>query len=331
MTRNKAKIAVVIPCFRVSQQILSVIDSIGNEVTQIYVVDDCCPQKSGHLVKEYINDNRVKVIFLQKNKGVGGATIAGIYQAIADGATVIVKVDGDGQMDVDIIPIFVNPILHREADYTKGNRFFNLDGLQSMPLLRLMGNIGLSFLSKLSSGYWNINDPTNGFFAINANVASVIPWEKIDKRYFFESDILFQLNIIQAKVFDIPMKAVYGDENSNLNPWKELPYFFIRHLQNLSKRIFYCYILRDFNIASIELLLSLPLLIFGTIYGINHWTFTSPTASAGTVMVAALPLIIGLQLFLAFLNYDIQSVPKISLQKRVDMLNSLIIYCNQKK
>ncbi|EAZ91308.1 glycosyltransferase family 2 protein [Crocosphaera chwakensis] len=319
-------IAVVIPCFRVSRQILGVISGIGEEIDRIYVVDDHCPEYSGQVVRDNSIDPRVQVIFLSFNQGVGGATIAGIQQAVIDGASVIVKMDGDGQMESAFIPALVKPIVQGEADYTKGNRFFYLDGLLSMPTFRLIGNAGLSFLSKLSSGYWNIFDPTNGFFAIEGKVASVVPWRKINKRFFFESDLLFRLNIIQAKVIDIPMPAIYEDEISNLNPWRELPRFFTAHLHNFSKRIFYNYILRNFSIASIELLLSLPLLIFGILYGLSQWSISFPTASAGTVMLSALPIILGFQLLLAFFSYDMQSLPQFPLQQRLTQLESLKAY-----
>ncbi|HAC62405.1 MAG TPA: glycosyl transferase family 2 [Cyanothece sp. UBA12306] len=332
LSRNhQSLIAVVIPCFRVSRQILKVVNNIEAKVDYIYVIDDQCPERSGKLVEETITDKRVKVLFLKTNQGVGGATIAGIKQAIADGASVIVKIDGDGQMDTSLISSFIAPILHGDADYTKGNRFFYPEGLESMPTLRLIGNVGLSFFSKLSSGYWNIFDPTNGFLAIHGKVAAILPLDKIHKRFFFESDLLFRLNIIQAKVIDIPMRAIYEDEVSNLNPWRELPRFLSFHLRNFSKRLFYNYILRDFSIASLELILSLPLIIFGIIYGLTHWKTTLPTASAGTVMLSALPIILGFQLLLGFISYDMQSVPKITLQQRLSQLNLLENYALQGK
>jgi dolichol-phosphate mannosyltransferase len=313
---DKDKIAVVIPCYKVSRHIQSVIFGIPSGVNLIYVIDDCCPEETGKLVQSKQLDIRVKVIILPRNQGVGGATIEGISRAISDGADIIIKIDGDGQMDSSLIPMFIEPILSREADYTKGNRFYEPEKLSQMPIIRLLGNTGLSFLCKISTGYWDIFDPTNGFFAINARVASIIPWHKISKRFFFESDLLFRLNMIRAKVVDIPICPIYKDEVSNLNPWKEIPRFFVGHIRNFIKRIIYTYFIRDFNIASVEFLLGIPLLLFGFFYGISNWTFSAPAATAGTVMLSALPMVIGFQCLLSFLNYDTQSMPKISLQKR---------------
>src|ERR1035437_2248747 len=187
------RIAVVIPCYRVRAHILTVLKRIGTEVTQIYVVDDCCPESTGHFVEQNALDPRVTVLYNRTNLGVGGATLVGLQQAALDGAEVAVKIDGDGQMDPSFIPSFVGIILAGEADYAKGNRFFDLDGLKSMPTSRLIGNAGLSFLAKFSTGYWHTFDPTNGFFAIHISLLPLIPLDKISRRYFFESDLLFRL------------------------------------------------------------------------------------------------------------------------------------------
>src|SRR5690606_32001950 len=150
-------------------------------------------------------DPRVRVIRHASNLGVGGAVITGYQAAIADGMDILVKLDGDGQMDASLIPDFIEPIINGEADYTKGNRFFDLEELRSMPRIRLIGNAVLSFMTKFSSGYWNLFDPTNGFTALHADVARYLPLSKISKRYFFESDMLFRLNTLRAVVHDIPM------------------------------------------------------------------------------------------------------------------------------
>ena len=149
---STVEIAVVIPCYKVSAHILGVIQAIGSEVNTIFVVDDCCPEKSGALVENSCADSRVRVIYHPVNQGVGGAVMSGYKAAIADGADVIVKVDGDGQMDPGLIPAFVAPIMAGEADYTKGNRFFDLEEIRAMPKVRLFGNAVLSFMTKLSSG-----------------------------------------------------------------------------------------------------------------------------------------------------------------------------------
>lgn len=311
-------VAVVIPCFNVKEHILDVLNAINKEIAFIYVIDDCCPKNTGSYVLENSTDPRVKVIFHTANLGVGGAVMTGYSAALKDGASVIVKIDGDGQMDPDLIPIFIEPILRGSADYTKGNRFFDLELVRGMPAMRLFGNAVLSFMTKLSSGYWDLFDPTNGFTAIHANVASHLPFEKISKRYFFETDMLFRLNIIRAVVRDVPMKAHYGDEVSSLKISKILGEFLYKHLRNFLKRIFYNYYLRDMSVASIELPIGLVLLLFGIFFGGASWISSATQGVAtplGTIMISAVSILSGLQLVLAFLSFDMNSVPKFPLQK----------------
>lgn len=313
------KIAVVIPSYKVTAHIAKVVEAIGEECARIYIVDDKCPDGSGRFVEEHISDSRVKVLYHSENQGVGGAVLTGYAAAIADGMDVIVKVDGDGQMDPSLIMNFAAPILANEADYTKGNRFYDLEEISAMPKIRIFGNAVLSLMNKFSSGYWDLFDPTNGYTAIHASVAKLLPAKKISKRYFFETDMLFRLNTLRAVVLDVPMSAKYGDEVSGLKISQIVGEFLAKHVRNTGKRIFYNYYLRDLTIASIELPLGIFLLTFGMSYGFYKWFF-SPTVDAvtpsGTVMLAALPVLIGVQFILAFLAYDIASIPRRTLQSK---------------
>jgi dolichol-phosphate mannosyltransferase len=312
-------IAVVIPCYRVTRHILAVIAQIGPEVSKIYVVDDQCPDRSGALVKEQCADPRVVVITHSENQGVGGAVMSGYRAALGDGISIMVKVDGDGQMDPALIPDFVAPILAGEADYTKGNRFFDLEQIRAMPPIRLFGNAVLSLLTKLSSGYWDLFDPTNGYTAIHAKAARHLPFGKISRRYFFETDMLFRLNTLHARVVDVPMDASYGDEVSNLKISKIITEFLAKHARNFFKRIFYNYYLRNMSLASIELPLGVLLLVSGSAYGAWHWLVSvraGVETPAGTVMLSALPVLMGAQLILAFLAYDIASVPRRAMHRK---------------
>jgi glycosyltransferase involved in cell wall biosynthesis len=313
------RVAVVIPSYRVRPFILDVISSIPSSVARIYVIDDACPDHSGAHVESMCVDARVRVVYHQENRGVGGAVMSGYSAAIADGMDVIVKIDGDGQMDPTLIDEFVRPITDGDADYTKGNRFFDLDGLGKMPKLRIFGNASLSLLAKLSTGYWDLFDPTNGYTAIHADVAKRLPFARISSRYFFETDILFRLGTFRAMVVDIPMDAKYGDEESNLHISKVFGEFLVKHLRNAVKRVFYNYFLRDMSIASIELVLGTTALIFGAVFGGYHWIHSSAThvsTPVGTVIIAALSLLFGFQLLLAFVNYDVSHVPGRAIHRR---------------
>ncbi len=254
--------------------------------------------------------------------GVGGAVITGYRAALRLNVEIFIKLDGDGQMDPTLIPLLSEPILCGNADYAKGNRFFNPEDVQTMPAIRIFGNAVLSFFTKISTGYWNVFDPTNGFTAIHRSVLQILPLNKIDNRYFFESDMLFRLSTIRAVVMDVPMTAKYDCEKSNLIVKKIIFPFLIGHGRNLMKRIFYQYFLRDFNIASVELVLGILMVVFSLVFGLYQWMLSATTgivATPGAVMIAALPALAGMQLLLSFLNFDFQNIPSVPLssQKRL--------------
>ena len=311
------KVAVVVPCYRVTKQILSVVDSIGECVDSIFVVDDCCPEKSGDFVQANCNDNRVIVLKNETNLGVGGAVIRGYRAAYNAGMDIIVKLDGDGQMDGELLPKIIRPIEDGIADYTKGSRFYQIDSLRAMPKLRLFGNAVLSFINKVSSGYWNIMDPTNGYTAIHRAALEHLNLDKINAGYFFESDMLFRLGTVRAVVKDIPIHSKYEDEISNLNVRKVALQFPSLYLKSFFKRVFYSYYLRDFNGASMELLLGAFLMVFGSLWGALYWwrsNLVNQETATGTVMIAVLPIILGFQLLLSAVHFDMANIPKNPIQ-----------------
>ena len=312
MTGPKPQIAAVLPCYKTRDQVLEVLAAMPELISHIYCVDDACPDGTGKRIEEDCTDPRVRVLYHPNNKGVGGAVKTGFIQAQSEGADVIVKIDSDGQMDPGIVHKFVDPILQGRADYTKGNRFFHPRSLRGMPNIRLFGNAVLSFMNKFSSGYWHLFDPNNGYVAIHAKVLALLPLESIADRYFFETDMLFRLNTVRAVVLDIPMPAQYGTEISNLRIHRVLGSFFKGHIKNFIKRVFYNYFLRDFHAASLQLILALILLPFGTIYGGIHWleaVRTGALTPTGIIMAAALPIIIGIQMLLSVLQFDIENTP----------------------
>lgn len=290
-------------------------------VSRVYVVDDACPEFTGAVAEREFRDDRLRVIRHPVNKGVGGAVISGYKAALADGFDVIVKVDGDGQMDPADIPKLVHPLVREVADYAKGNRFYSMDRLRGMPSLRLIGNSFLSFMSKLSSGYWNVMDPTNGFTAIHRKALATLTLDSVSERFFFESDMLCHLNLSRAVVVDVPFPAKYADEKSNLKIHKVWFPFLRKHALRTARRFFYSYFVRDFNIGTMEFIFGSLFLGFGTLFGGYHWVqsgLSGRVASSGTVMLSGMSVILGIQLLLAAVIYDVTRVPKIPLQDLVE-------------
>lgn len=307
------RIAVVIPAYKVSQHIESLLGRIGAGVKCIIVVDDKCPDKSGDVALVCSKrDERIQVIFHDTNQGVGGAVKSGYKAALKNNIDIVIKLDGDGQMRPEDIEKLIEPLVNGRADYTKGNRFYNVEEITAMPKLRIFGNLVLSFMSKLSTGYWRVFDPNNGFTAISRDALGKINLNKIDNRYFFESDMLFRLNLSRVRVADVPLPAIYGDEISNLRIKRVLFEFPVKHARNFLKRIGYSYFLREFTLASLELILGLSLFIFGVMFGsVNyfHSSINDIATPTGTLIIIAMSVLSGLQFILSFFAYDIQISP----------------------
>src|SRR5512138_9444 len=210
-------IAAVIPCYRVEREIQSVLRAVPGYIRHIIVVDDGSPDATADLVAASAKqDQRILLIRHLSNQGVGGAMVTGYRKALELGAQIVVKIDGDGQMDMHHLPALLKPLIEGQADYTKGNRFRDFQSLQKMPVMRRIGNMGLAFLAKAATGYWNLFDPTNGFSAIRSEALAELPLEKIDRSYYFETSMLANLYLIGAVVRDVPMPARYKGEVSSL-------------------------------------------------------------------------------------------------------------------
>ena len=316
-------VAVVVPCYKVERSIEAVVAGMPEYIRSIILVDDASPGETpqilDYLAKE--QPGRVFVVHLPQNQGVGGATLAGWEQAVRMNAEIVVKMDGDGQMDPEYLPDLLEPLLFGKADYSKGNRFHTSDVLGKMPLVRLIGNAGLSFLNRLASGYWKTLDPTNGYFAIRAELIPRLAKKRISPRYFFESSLLIELGILRAVVRDVPMRTIYGEEQSHLSVKKALLEFPPKLFAGFLRRVFYNKFLfdtsPDFLLGCVGLLLLLGGITWGVIKYIQFAALGIP-ATAGTVMFSALPSILGFQMCLTALQMDFLSVPSVPLTHPIE-------------
>jgi len=312
-----ARVAVVIPAFRVARHIEDVIRGIPELVSDILIVDDASPDETAQIVTS-LADPRVHLLRHERNGGVGAAMITGYKRALELGADIVVKIDGDDQMDPRYLLPLIEPILAGEADYTKGSRFFYTRQLRQMPLLRRIGNLGLSFLTKASSGYWDVFDPTNGYTAVHRSVLEVLDWSSLDPRWFFETSLLIELNLARAVVRDVQIPAKYGGERSSLSEASALFRFPRKLLAAFFRRLWLQYFVREFSPVSLFLVSGLFLSTFGTLWGGAYWVRSARTgheASTGTVMIAVVPLILGVQLLLQAVSLDIQNTPKMPLSR----------------
>ncbi len=317
---GNVKIGVVIPAYRVATKIETVLAGIPGFVHSVIVVEDASPDDTAEKVCA-IDDPRITLIRHPVNQGVGGAMASGFAEAIRQKLDIVVKMDGDDQMDPKCIKQLIDPLVEGKADMAKGNRYHDLNALRQMPKRRILGNAGLTFLVKLASGYWSMFDPTNGYFAIRTDILRRLDLDALPKRYFFESGFLIQLGIIGAAVQDIPIPARYGDEISSLSIWKTLVEFPPRLCWGLFRRLVWRYFVYDFSAVSVFLFLGFPGLLWGIWGGftaLERMRITGEPASAGTVMLAAMPIILGFQMILQAIVVDIGNVPRLPLSTPFD-------------
>jgi dolichol-phosphate mannosyltransferase len=322
---KEEKLCVVIPAYRVAGHIESVLKGIPDWIWKIIVVDDKSPDDLAARV-ESLHEKRVELVRHEKNQGVGGAVITGFSRAIELGATILIKMDGDGQMDPAFLPELLQPILSGRADFVKGNRFGRLESITRMPLHRRAGNLFWSFLAKLGSGYWNVFDPNNGYLAIDADTFKRLDKNYLHPRYFFETSLLVELNLIRAVAEEVPMPAIYAGEPSSLSVFQVITTFPGLLLSRFFRRIWLQYFVLNFSVGTIFMTLGSLMSLFGIIWGAVWWRksiITGITATAGTVMIASLPLILGFQMLVQALTLDVQSVPKTPISGRAAKRQSI--------
>jgi glycosyltransferase involved in cell wall biosynthesis len=312
--RPEVHVAAVIPAYNVATHLGDVLRQIPPVVKTVVVVNDASRDDTGGVAERYAQlDPRLIVKHHQTNRGVGGATITGFQTALEAGADIVVKIDGDGQMPLWLVPQLIEPLLRGEADYVKGNRFRDFTTLRQMPLVRRLGNVALSFLTKAATGYWNLFDPTNGFVAVRADVLSQIPLGQIDRTYFFETSMLSNLYLVGAVVKEVPMPARYAGETSSLSIPRVIGQFPLKLLASLVRRIVLKNYVYDFSMKSINLALGIPLFLGGVLYGGVKWIWYASrdlAAPTGTVVLPALAIMLGVQLLLSAAHLDLEAVPK---------------------
>ena len=306
------RIVVAIPAYRAEATIADVVQTLPAFVDNIIVVDDCSPDRSFDVVSA-LREPRLIILRHAKNRGVGGAMVTAYERALELGCDIVVKMDADGQMDPERLGELLDAMLNGNFDYAKGNRFLHRGALSAMPRHRLLGSLALTFLTKMASGYWHIFDPQNGFVACRTTMLQRLELRRIASDYFFENDMLVHLNVLGARVIDVPLPARYANEVSSMRISRILTSFPGRLFHRYWWRIYHRYTLRDFS-PIVPFLISGILLcawavIFGGVMWFRSWQ-TGVVASTGTVMLTALPLILGFELLLHAMLLDIYSTPR---------------------
>jgi dolichol-phosphate mannosyltransferase len=311
MISNKS-ISVIIPAFNIGENIIDFLKRIPEYVDQIYLIDDCCPLRTGKIAEERKSEfKKLNIFYNHKNLGVGGAVKVGYRESLKSNIDIIVKIDGDNQMNPDEINKLVEPLLNAEYQYAKGNRFLNRDEIENYPKARFYGNIFLSFMSKLSSGYWDIFDPINGYTAITKESLKILNLKKIDDGYFFESDMLFNLYLKKFKVKDIPVEIKYfKNQIQNMSLIRESFNFLFKNISRSFKRVKLTYFNNNFTLGSFFSGMFFLSAIFTIFYGGFNYLYhyiLNEFAPTGVVVISSIFLLLmflSLMIFLILDNFN---------------------------
>lgn len=306
------KIAAVIPAYNEEKNIATVINSIPQFVDYVIVINDKSTDGTAEIIKLLHDGTRVFALHNSTNLGVGGTRVAGFTHVLTQtDADIIVNIDGDGQMDLTYLPTLLDPIING-YDFSKGNRFYTTTSFTGMPSYRIAGNIMLTFLNKISTGYWSVFDPQNGYTAIKTTTLKKIDLTRLSLGYSFENDFIGNLSLINATIKDVDIPAIYGNETSSINLKTVIPEIITTLTKILIKRFWYKYILRSFSPIAIFVIVGIPLLLFSLIFGtyIVLNAIGPNEVSAANAALTSLTFSTGFMTLLAALVLDILNEPK---------------------
>lgn len=313
MYRN-LKVAAILPCYNEEKLIGKTIDTMPDFVDEIIAVDDNSKDQTWKKITTIAKGNkRVTPVHLEKNVGIGGAYIKGFSQALDNGADLIFTMAGDAQCNQNFMTNMIDTLIDNDVDYVKANRFVHLEELKQMPRFRRIGNTFITILTKFSTGYYSIFDSQNGYGVFKRKTLQNLPMDYIGKRYDYENTLLISLAIMDAKVKDEPVPAIYGDEQSTIPVFKTSMRALKVVWKGFWKRIYYKYILVNFHPIALFLLLSITLGLIGLGFGIFiiiDKILYNASPSTGTVMLSVLPIILGFQLFLSAITMDMNNENK---------------------
>jgi glycosyltransferase involved in cell wall biosynthesis len=311
---RQRSVAVIVPAYNEERLIEATLREVPEFVDSVIVIDDGSADGTVEAARRFAgSDPRVLVLVQEQNQGKGAAVVRGFEQVTAQGREFVVLMDGDNQMPAEYLTALLDPLIDDGLDATKGNRFIaDPKALSTMPRYRMIGNILLTMMTKLASGYWSIFDSQNGYWALRMKTVERLELSRLAKRYDLENSLLINLNIIGGKLRDVPIPARYGEEESKIRIWKVTPRITMTLLGGVMQRVFYRYVVYNFHPVALFLLTGLPFLVWGLFFGlfVAITSMGDPAATTGTVMLAVLPFLMGFQLLLAALVLDIMSEPK---------------------
>ncbi len=255
------------------------------------------------------DQDRLVLIHLKKNSGVGAAIARGYKWAKDNNIDCTAVMAGDGQMDPDELESICSPVVIEGVDYVKGDRLSHPSASIFIPRTRFIGNSILSILTKISSGYWHVSDTQTGYTAMSNRALNSIKLYKIYPRYGMPNDMLVKLNIANCTLKEIMIKPVYNiGEQSKMKVFKVIPKISWLLIKSFFKRIWLKYFIKSFHPLFILYQLGFLLLIISIPYGIKLLVREIHNVDANplTALAFAFFSIIGFQSILFAMWMDIQ-------------------------
>jgi len=312
MYRNK-RISLVIPAYNEEKLIKPTLENVPQLIDHVYVVDDCSKDSMAQVVRELASkDKRIELVQHEKNEGPGQAIITGYKKSSKDGFDITVVVGGDFQMPLDQVEQFLDPLIDGKVDYTKGNRFLLWDKTkEDMPRIRILGNIIITALTKIASGYYKIMDVVDGYTAITKEAIDIINWDLAWKKYGYPMDFLIRLNAHGLKVKDVSRKPIYlkGERQTQIKGLRYALRVSPMLIRGFFWRMFFKYMYLDFHPLVFFFLCGLFLLPFGILFGffLVYQEIVDIGVSGPRAIVCALSIITGLQFLLFGMWFDMEA------------------------
>ena len=303
------RVAVVVPAYQEEHLVATTLRGIPDSVDRIFVVDDASPDDTAARAREAA-DARTEVVVHERNGGVGAAIVTGYKRALAEGIDVVVVMAADNQMDPAELPSLVGPVARGEVDYAKANRLFTGEAWSVIPRTRYLGNAVLSLLTKIASGYWHVADSQAGYTALGLDALRRLDLDRIYRRYGFPNDILVHLNVINARVRDIPSRPIYGvGERSGIRLRKVVPRISWLLVKGFFWRMREKYVIRDFHPLVFFYALGFLMLAVGLALGIAETILRilGNEITTATIVLVALLLVSGSQFTLFAMWFDMES------------------------
>jgi glycosyltransferase involved in cell wall biosynthesis len=303
------RVAVVVPAHDEGLLVGETLRGIPAFVDRIVVVDDASSDATTDRARA-VGDPRVQVIMHEQNAGVGAAIVTGYKRALAEAIDVTCVMAADNQMDPAELLDFVLPVARGEVDYTKANRLFSGEAWDVIPRTRYLGNAILSLLTKIASGYWHVADSQAGYTALSLDALRRLDLDRIYRRYGFPNDMLVHLNVVNARVRDVPSRPVYGvGERSGIRLRSVVPRIAWLLFKAFWWRLGTKYVIRDFHPLVFFYALGALMTLVGVILGVlvTVLRLFGNEITTPTIVLVALLLISGTQFTLFAMWFDQES------------------------